>query len=147
MPSIVPGYVYSLFAALIVGTIIVFSCTALATNVKNDAETQQLTNIEKYVATQSLKLATNALTNNHNSTQFLELPSLIGTKQYWIRITNDSQRAWIESGFGTNIIPGQPGIYIPAAVSASGEFVSSTGRAYLICYLENQTLVLKLTEG
>ncbi len=144
MPSIVPGYVYSLFAAVIVGTMIVFSCSVLASSVKNQAETQQLTNVEKYVATQSLKLITDALDNNVNSTQFLELPSAIGTQQYWIRIANDSQRVWVEAGFGTQLTKSQSNILIPAILSASGEFVSSSGRACLNCYVENQTLVLKL---
>lgn len=144
MPSIVPGYVYSLFAAVIVGTMIVFSCSVLASSVKNQAETQQLTNVEKYVTTQSLKLITDALDNNVNSTQFLELPSAIGTQQYWIRIANDSQRVWVEAGFGTQRTKSQSNMLIPAILSASGEFVSSSGRACLNCYVENQTLVLKL---
>jgi hypothetical protein len=146
MPSIVPGYVYSLFAALIVGTMIVFSCNVLASNVKYQAETQQLENVEKYVATVSLKLTTDSLDNNLNSTQFLELPSAIGTQQYWIRLANDSRTAWVEAGFGTQVTTGQFNMMIPAVVSASGEFVSSSGRAYLNCYVENQTIVLKLME-
>jgi hypothetical protein len=146
MPSIVPGYVYSLFAALIVGTMIVFSCSILASNVKYQAETQQLENVEKYVATMSLNLIADSIGNNVNSTQFLELPSAIGTQQYWIRIANDSQRAWVEAGFGTQANTSQSKMFIPAVVSASGEFVSSSGRAYLNCYVENQTSVLKLME-
>jgi hypothetical protein len=147
MPSIVPNYVYSLFAALIVGTIIVFSCNIIISNIKNQAESQQLTNIEKYIATQSLKLITQALANNENATQFLEIPSSIGTKPYWIRIANDSQKTWVESGFGTNVNSKQQGFSIPAIVSASGNYVSTSGRAYLNCYIENQTMILKLIEG
>ena len=147
MPSIVPSYVYSLFAALIVGTIIVFCCNSLTLNIKNQAESQQLTNIEKYIATQSLKLISQASATNNNSTQFLEIPASIGTQQYWIRIASDSQRAWVESGFGTIITPGHQGIFLPATVSASGNYVSTSGRAYLNCYIENQTMILKLIEG
>ena len=37
MPSIIPGYVYSIFAALIVGAIIVCSCSVSMLNIKNEA--------------------------------------------------------------------------------------------------------------
>ena len=145
MPSIIPGYVYSLFAALIVGTIIVGSCSAIMLNVKNKAENQQLSNINAYIATESLALLSQTTASNRSSTQYLQIPTDIGARQYWVRITNDSSRAWIESGFGTTIIPGQPDMYIPAKISASGTYVSNSGRAYLICQIENQTAVLTLT--
>ncbi len=47
MPSIIPGYVYSIFAALIVGTIIVYACSISTLNVKNQANNQQLKNIDR----------------------------------------------------------------------------------------------------
>ena len=145
MPSIIPGYVYSLFAALIVGTIIVGGCSAVMLNVKNKAENQQLKNINSYIATESLTLISQTTSSNRNSTQYLQIPNDIGARQYWVRITNDSSRAWIESGFGTTIIPGQPDMYIPAKISATGTYVSNSGRAFLICQIENQTAVLTLT--
>ncbi|MCX6643943.1 MAG: hypothetical protein NT043_01870 [Candidatus Bathyarchaeota archaeon] len=76
MPSIIPSYVYSLFAALIVGAIIVSSCSLSMVNIKNEAENQQLTNIDEYVATQSLTLLTRASENNQNTTQLLDIPSV-----------------------------------------------------------------------
>jgi hypothetical protein len=145
MPSIIPGYVYSLFAALVVGTIIVCSCSAILLNVKNNAEIQQLSNINEYIAAQSLTLLSHAIGSNLNSTQYLSIPTQIGTRQYWVRIANDSSSAWVESGFGTTVIPSQPDMYIPAKILASGLYVSNTGRAFLNCQIENQTIVLTLT--
>lgn len=136
---------YSLFAALIVGTIIVASCSAIMLNVKNKAENQQLININGYIAAQSLILLSQTTESNRNSTQYLSLPSQIGTNQYWVRITNDSISAWIESGFGTPVTPSQPDMYIPAKISASGTYVSNSGRALLNCQIENQTVILTLT--
>lgn len=147
MPSIIPGYVYSLFAALIVGTIVVASCSAVMLNIKNNAESQQLSNITEYIAAQSIVLLSQSNGNNSNSTQNLELPSQIGTQAYWIRITNDSNKAWIEAGFGTTPIHNQHESTIPASVTASGTIVSTSGRASLNCVIENQSIVLKLTEG
>ena len=145
MPSIIPGYVYSIFAALIVGTIIVCSCSAIMLNVKNQAETQQLSNINEYIATQSLILLSQTTDSNRNSTQYLSIPTQIGTKLYWVRIANDSSNAWIESGFGTTVTPSQPDRYIPAKISASGTYISNSGRAFLNCQIENQRIVLTLT--
>ncbi len=114
-------------------------------NVKNKAENQQLSNINAYIATESLALLSHTTESNLNSTQYLQIPTDIGARQYWVRIANDSSHAWIESGFGTIIIPDQPDMYIPAKISASGTYVSNSGRAYLICQIENQTAVLTLT--
>jgi hypothetical protein len=147
MPSIIPGYVYSLFAALIVGTIIVCSCSAIMLNIKNKAETQQLDNINEYIATQSLTLISETIAGNLNSTQYLSIPTQIGTQQYWVRIANDSKTTWIASGFGTKVIQSQQNLTIPATISASGTFLSNSGRAFLNCQIENRTIVLTLTNG
>ena len=147
MPSIIPGYVYSLFAALIVGTIIVCSCSLSTLNIKNEAKNQQLTNISKYVATEGLNLLSYATKDNQNATQFLNLPSQIGNQIYWIQIANDSSGVWAESGFGTTVTSSPERIYVPANVGASGIFISSYGRAILQCTSENQTVTLTLMSG
>ncbi len=143
MVTIIPGYVYSIFAALIVGAIIVSSCSLSMVNVKNEAESQQLANIDEYVATQSLTLITHVTEDGQNTTQFLDLPSQIGNQEYSISIANDSSCAWVESGFGA-AVQNQPQIYIPAEINASGTFVSGWGRAFLQCYYQNQIVTLKL---
>jgi hypothetical protein len=146
MPSNIPSYVYSLFAALIVGTIIVSSISISMANMKNKAENQQLTNINEYVATQSLSLLTQTTQNqNQNSSQLIEIPSQIGNQRFWICIANDSSGAWVESGFGTTVNLCQPKFSIPAQVAASGIFVSGSGRACLKCYYQNQSVALTLT--
>jgi len=144
MVTIIPSYMYSIFAALIVGTIIISSCSLSMVNLKNEAENQQLANIDEYVAAQSLTLITHVTQDGQNTTQFLDLPSQIGNKEYSISLANDSSSAWVESGFGT-AVQSQPQIYIPAEIFASGTFVSGWGRAFLQCYYENQTVFLKLT--
>ena len=145
MPTIIPSYVYSLFAAIIVGSIIVYACSLSTLNIRNEAANQQLSNIDEYVATQSLTLLTHTTEDNQNSTQFLDIPSQVGNQPYWIRIANDSSSAWVESGFGTNVTSSQPRIYIPAKVDASGIFISGSGRPLLQCHFENQTVTLTLT--
>jgi hypothetical protein len=144
MPSIIPSYVYSLFAALIVGTIIVSTCSVAMANIKNKAETQQLQNLDQYVASQSLSLIADSNHANQNSTQLLDFPSQIGSQRFWILISNDASGAWVQSGFGTTANLSQPKFYIPAQISASGLYVSGAGRALLECSTENQAVTLKL---
>ncbi len=145
MPITIPSYVYSLFATIIVGSIIVYACSTSALNIRNEAGNQQLSNIDEYVATQSLTLLTHTTENNQNSTQYLDIPSQVGNQPYWIRIANDSSSAWVESGFGTSVTSSQPRIHIPAKIAASGIFISGSGRALLQCHFENQTVTLTLT--
>jgi len=144
MPSIIPSYVYSLFAALIVGTIIVYSCSLCALNIKNEAEHQQLTNISKYVATESLNLLSYANQDSQNTTHFLDLPSQVGNQIYWLRIESDSSGAWVESGFGSTIAKSQVKISIPGNIVASGSLISGFGRAFLQCTSDSQEITLTL---
>ena len=145
MPSIIPGYIYSIFAALIIGAIIVYVCSVSTLNIRNQASDQQLKNIDEYVATQSLTLISHTTLSNQNSTQYLDIPTSIGNQRFWIRIANDSSEAWVESGFGTTSVLNDRQIGIPAEVDASGVFISGSGRAKLQCIFENQTATLTLT--
>jgi hypothetical protein len=145
MPTVIPGYVYSLFAALLVGSILIYSCNLAALNIKNQAVSQQLKNIDEYVAAQSLTLLSHTHTDNQNTTQYLDLPAAVGNERYWIRITNDSSGTWVESGFGTNVTENGQRINVYAAVNATGSFVSGSGRPVLQCSFENQLATLTLT--
>ncbi len=145
MPSIIPGYVYSLFAALIVGSIIVYCCSVATLNIRTEATNQQLTNIQNYVAAQSLTLIGHTTSNNQNTTQFLEIPSQIGNQLFWISLANDSSGAWIESGYGSTITGSSIHVEIPAKVMAEGSFISGSGRPVLQCHLEDEVATLTLT--
>jgi flagellar biosynthesis regulator FlaF len=134
-----------MFAALIVGAILVYACSISTINVKNQANSQLLKNIEEYVATQSLSLLSQTTENNQNSTQFLDIPSSIGNQRFWIRIANDSSGAWVESGFGTTLSSNSLQMNIPANFDASGYFISGSGKAKLQCQFENQFATLTLT--
>ena len=147
MVTIIPSYVYSIFAALIVGTIIVSSCSLSMLNLRKEAENQQLANVDEYVAAQSLNLIAHVTEDGQNTTQFLNLPSQVGNQEYWIcltSLTNDSSGVWVASGFGATVNLNQPQICIPANVVVSGSFVSDWGRAFLQCCYVNQTVTLTL---
>jgi hypothetical protein len=146
MPSNIPGYVYSLFAALIVGIIVVSACSVAMANIKVRAETTQLANINEYVAAQSIALLAHSTGSNQNSTQILELPSQVGNQRFWVLISNDINGAWVSSGYGVTANTNQAKFAIPAQVLASGVYVSgSNGRAVLECSSQNNVVTLKLT--
>jgi hypothetical protein len=145
MVSIVPNYVYSIFAAIIVGAILVYACSVSTLSIRSSADSCQLTNVDEYVAAQSLSLLSRTTQTNQTATQYLDLPSSIGNQRYWVHLSNDSSAAWVTSNFGLNITRNQPGVSIPANVAASGDFLSGSGRPFLQCSFasNNVTLTLK----
>jgi len=145
MPTIIPGYVYSLFAALIVGSIIVYCCSLSALNIKNEATNQQLGNINEYVAAQTLALISHTNENNQNTTQFLDIPTTIDNQRFWINLENLQSGAVVESGFGTQVSFSESHVNIPAQILASGTFVSGSGRAVLLCHFVNDIVTIMLT--
>ena len=145
MPSIIPSYVYSLFATLIVGAILVGGITMETANIRNQAVTQQLSNLDEYVATQSMALATRAVETGQNTTLYLDIPSQVANQVYWVALVNGQSGAQVTSGLGsTAVLSDQDGVAIPAEVSVSGFYCSSDGRAFLQCSVENQTVDLTL---
>jgi hypothetical protein len=147
LPSTIPSYVYTLFASLIVGSIVICACGLSTLNVKNEAEQQQLSNIAGYVATESLELISHARADNLTTTLSLTVPSSIGDQRYWMQIKNDSSRTWVEVGFGTTPSSSEQRTYIPAEASASGTYTSGLGTATLECYSDNSGVYLTLSGG
>ena len=147
MPSIIPSYIYTLFASIIVGTIVISACALSTANVKYEAEKQQLSNIADYVATESLDLISHAAAENLTSTLHLDVPQLIGNQRYWIRVANDSARIWVEVGFGTTVLSSEQIAYIPSEVDASGTYISGSGAALLECFSGSLGVQLNLSGG
>lgn len=147
LPSIIPSYVYTLFASIIVGTILIAACGLSTLNVRHEAERQQLSSVAEYVVTKSLELTSYASTDNLTSTLHLEVPSLIGNQVYWIQITNDADSAWVEVGFGASAQSSGHRAYIPSEVSAEGIYVSGVGSACLECYMNDSDVCLQLSGG
>ena len=144
MPSIIPSYVYTLVASIIVGTIVVSVCGLSTLNIRANAEDQQLENIAKYIAVQSNELVLSATRDNVNSTVYLNVPSNIGNKQYWIQISNDTSKTWIEGGFGIAGVNGEKLTLIASQVNASGIYSSYSGKIVLECQIDSSGINLKI---
>jgi len=147
MPSIIPSYIYTLFASIIVSTIVISACGISTANLKAEAEKQQLSNIADYVATESLELISHVTAENVTSTLHLNVPQLIGNQRYWIKMSNDSTRTWIEVGFGMIAGSSNQRTYVPSEAATSGTYTSGSGTAILQCFPDGSGVKLILSGG
>jgi hypothetical protein len=147
LPSIIPGYVYTLFATIIVGALLIYAFSISNINIKNEADQQQLENLAEYVAAQSCQLVAATTVNNLTIESTLSVPSIIGNKEYWIQLTNGPFGAWVEVGFGTSPHPTDAQTSIPMKASASGDYTSGSGKAFLECYANDTGTYLELSGG
>ena len=147
MPSIIPSYVYTLFACIIVGTLLIDASSLSSINVKNEANLQELKNIADYVAATSFQLVSSTKTNNLTASLMLSIPAVVANQRYWIQLGNDSFGSWVNIGFGT--IPQAVGqrAYIPSKVVAFGDYVSGAGIPVLTCYNNGSATYLEISEG
>lgn len=147
MPSTIPSYIYTLFASMIVGSLLIVTFSLSTLNMKSEAEKQQLRSTAEYVATKSCELVSATATNKLDVNLTLDLPSFIGNQQYWVQLRNDSYSAWVEIGYGATPQPTERQVPIPAAVSVSGFYASGSGPAVLQCYTQDAGTYLKLSGG
>ena len=147
MPSIIPSYVYTLFACMIVGALLIGASSLSSIRVKNEADLQELKNIADYVATTSFELVSSTKTNNLTAKFILSIPAVVGNQRYWVQLDNDSFRCWVNIGFGTTPHSGGQQTYIPSNVAAFGDYVSGAGIPVLRCYNDGSAIYLEISEG
>jgi hypothetical protein len=98
------------------------------------------------LAAKTTELLTLAQTTNATAETFMQMPTTIGDKRYWLQLGNDTAKAWVEGGFGD--IPQETTelrVYIPKGVSASGYYVAGYGAARLICQIDGEIAQVTLT--
>ena len=145
MPSIIPSYVYTLFASIIVGTIIIATCGLSISNVRRQAEEQLLSNIANYVTSESMELLSKSQADNFTAATWLDLPSVIAGQTFWVQLKNDSATSWVNVGFGTSAEGMGHRTFIPSDISASGILTSDSGRALLQCTSDSAGIHLTIT--
>lgn len=135
MPSIVPSYLYTFFAMMLVGILLIGTFNSFAVSLKQIPEEKMLRNILDYVAAKSIELINYVEVSDEEATAetFLDLPSSINHKQYWLRLNTNSKYAFIEAGFGSTPTQARFKVYLLAGVSASGQVVGGFGKALLVC--------------
>ncbi|NWG10667.1 hypothetical protein HXY33_02785 [Candidatus Bathyarchaeota archaeon] len=102
-------------------------------------------NLMDNTAAKSTELLTLTLTTNATAEAYLQMPSVIGSQQYWLQIRNDSAKTWIEGGFGTRLTEGTDlRVYLPEEASANGYYVGGYGALHFECYFEADVLWIRL---
>ena len=127
-------------------SILISSFSVYATSLRNIPEEAQLIRVLTQVAAEGCKLVTLTSRTNATSEVVLSLPTVIGNKQYWIRLRNESSSAWFEGALGS-IHTGNPRnrVHLPNNVSVEGNYSSYDGRALLQCNKEGSLINLRLT--
>lgn len=148
MPSITPGYLYTIIALIAVSTLLSVAFLAYTNAFRASSEMKQLKNLMDYVAAKGTELLTLASTSNATTETFVQMPATIGDRQYWLQLRNSSAEAWLEGGFGNVPTEGTDlRVYLPQRTSADGYYLAGYGAAYLNCSETSGVFQLNLTSS
>lgn len=147
MPTIAASHLYTFAALIAVGSLLTTSFMAYTNTVREASEAKKLEAIMNLVAANSIRLATLTLSANASTETFLQLPTKIGDKSYWLKMENDTEKAWLEGGFGSNPTEGALKVSLAKDVLATGIYVSSYGAARLQCFLASGVVQIQISNG
>jgi hypothetical protein len=119
---------------------------AYADALRLSSEVKELRKLMNYVSAKAVDLTTLAIATNASAETFLQVPSSIGTKQYWLRLQNDSARTWLEGGLG-NVPYDETDlrVFIPNEASANGYYLAGHGAVQLSCNVTDEIPHVTLT--
>ncbi|MCK4498582.1 hypothetical protein KAU25_05240 [Candidatus Bathyarchaeota archaeon] len=145
MPTNAASYIYSFFGLTVVSCILISSFSAFAVNLQAAPERLQLTNLLNHIASKGCELVAFTTATNSTSEEILDLPPSIGSKRYWIRLSNLSLSSWIEGSLGAiHENHGSERTYLPKGIAVAGNYSSGFGRAILRCHRQNSIIHLTL---
>lgn len=144
MPSTATSFLCTFIGLVIVGAALTGSMGYHAISLRAAPETAQLKKTLSHVAAKGSELLTLVTTMNSTVRVYLQLPSKIGDKAYWVRVRNDSLHAWLEGSLGLPSGPGRYRVFFPGRVSASGCYIGGYGAAELECYMNGSVPQINL---
>jgi len=131
-----------------VSTLLVLSFMAYVNALRFSSEAGQLANLMDHLAAKSTELLTLASNTNATSEVFLQMPTAIGEKQYWLQLRNDSSNAWIEGGFGNHQVQEtELRVSLPKEAVVTGCYVGGYGAARLRCEMNAGLPRIQLTDS
>jgi hypothetical protein len=131
-----------------VGSLLVLSFMSYTNALRGSSEVNELKNLTDHVAAKATELLALNLPQNSTVEDVIQTPTSIGNRQYWIRLRNDSVKAWVEGGFGdTPTEESDLRVFIPAGASASGHYAGGYGSAVLRCYWVENALRIELKDS
>jgi hypothetical protein len=147
LPSIIPSYVYTLFASMIVGVMLIFAFDTSAIAIKNEADQQEMKSLATYIAAKSYELVSSATTNNASAMYSLNVPVLVGNKQYWVQFADGSGTVRVNVGFGTTSHSTEFQVAIPTKATASGTYISGSSILVIQCSIQEGITHLEMFGG
>ncbi|MGQ9529873.1 MAG: hypothetical protein ACUVQX_00050 [Candidatus Bathycorpusculaceae bacterium] len=148
MPHLAPSYLYTFIALITVSSLLIFSFMVYANAMRFSSEIRQLKNLMDSVTAEATELVTLTLTTNATAKVSFQMPTKIGDKQYWLQLSNDSEKAWLEGDFGNSPIEDADlRVYLPKKVWAIGYYIAGHGAAKLECYFDAGVLRIKLASS
>lgn len=147
MPSVSTSFLYSFVTMMMVGTILTFTLASYVSPLKEISEVNKLKEILDQVESKTEEDLAIIAESNATLNTVIQLPPRIGDRDYWIRFSNDSSKAWIEGAFGRVEETGAQRyrVYLPSKVTASGAFEGRYVLALLNCSLDKSTPKLVLS--
>jgi hypothetical protein len=125
-----------------------YSVQTHASNLRMTAENERLEKFIETVASEATELMALVKSTNSSFVVRLHTPTLIGTKRYWIRLTSEESKVWIEGALGSPRIEiPDLRVFLPLNASTSGTYQSENGTLLLNCSIQDSTLQLTLGRG
>jgi len=150
MPSHATSYFYTIVAMGVVALMITNAFKIQVTGLKAVSDRQELREILEAVATEATELMAFTEATNATAKVSLQTPTLIGDKEYWIRLHSDASEAWVEGAFGEPWT-GNPDfrVELPWGVNASGTYRGGFGTLMMNCTSQGgvQTVILARWES
>ncbi|MFB0543169.1 MAG: hypothetical protein ACETVR_00150 [Candidatus Bathyarchaeia archaeon] len=146
MPSVPTNYYYTLLSLAAVGTLLLCSFQVYDDQIRGASEAAALMRVLESVAAEGCELLSLVSATNSSAQLFIQLPSRIGERLYWMRLRSAPAGAWLEGGFGEEW-SGEPEcrVYLPKGISASGSYAGGEGTLRLRCYVAGSNLHLELS--
>ncbi len=128
MPSHATSYFYTIVAMGVVALMITNAFKIQVTGLKAVSDRHELRELLEAVATEATELIAFTEATNATAKMSLHTPTLIGDKEYWIRLYSDATEAWVEGAFGEPWagIPDYR-VELPRGVNASGTYRGGFG--------------------
>ncbi|MEM3580325.1 MAG: hypothetical protein QXH40_00430 [Candidatus Bathyarchaeia archaeon] len=145
MPAITPSYLYTFFAIIAVGSILLVSFMGYANAIRLSSEMGKLKDLVDLVAAKATELISLAKAANTTAEVFIQAPAAIGDRLYWLMLGNDSSMVWVEGGLGnTPIAEAGVRVYLPSTALAYGYYVSGYGAILLKCSMNQEAGIIEV---
>ena len=150
MPSQATSYFYTIVAMGIVALVVTNAFKTQIIGIRAVSDRHELQEILEVVAAEATELLALTEATNATSKVSIQTPTLIGDKEFWIRLYSDSTEAWVEGAFGSPWT-GNPDhrVELPWGVTASGTYQGGFGTLMMNSTLQDgvQTVTLARWEG